>query len=120
MTTEKPKRGRPSKQALAEVKSRSVGRPKGTTAIINDYRDRMLMSPKSVKVLESIFDAALTEGHPHQASAWKLVIDRIAPVSSFDVSKNSGGAMPQISINITGLNSPKSEVETIDDITDIN
>lgn len=42
---------RPPKSAIAEVKEkRAVGRPKGTAAIINEYRDRMLASPKSAKV----------------------------------------------------------------------
>lgn len=102
--------GRPPKKALTEMKEkRSVGRPKGTAAIINDYRDRMLMSPKSSKVLEKIFDAALNDEHPHQAAAWKLVVDRVVPVSAFDQAKQGGG-IPSISINISGLNQPTAEV----------
>lgn len=112
------KRGRPPKSDIAEIKeSRSVGRPKGTAAIINEYRDRMLNSPKSAKVLEAVFNAALQDGHPHQAAAWKLVLDRVAPLSAFDTSKGSNGGAPSISINITGLNSPS--VETVEDITDV-
>lgn len=114
---EQKRRGRPPKAALAEIKKRPVGRPKDTSGIIKDYRDRMLLSPKSAKVLESIFDAALTEGHPNQAAAWKIVVDRIAPVSAFDPSGKNNGSMPSISINITGLNSPT--IETVEDITDI-
>ena len=103
-------KGRPPKTALKEMKeSRSVGRPKGTAAIINEYRDRMLLSPKSSKVLEKIFDAALNDEHPHQAAAWKLVVDRVVPVSAFDQAKQ-GGSMPQISINISGLSQPTAEV----------
>lgn len=102
--------GRPPKKALTEMKEkRSIGRPKGTAAIINDYRDRMLMSPKSSKVLEKIFDAALNDEHPHQAAAWKLVVDRVVPVSAFDQAKQ-GGSIPQISINISGLQHPTAEV----------
>ena len=111
--------GRPKKSDITEIKeSRSVGRPKGTAAIINEYRDRMLMSPKSAKVLEAVFNAALQEGHPHQAAAWKLVLDRVAPLSAFDTTKGTSGAAPSISINITGLSSPS--VETVEDITDVN
>ncbi len=110
-------RGRPPKTALKEMKeSRSVGRPKGTAAIINEYRDRMLMSPKSSKVLEKIFDAALNDEHPHQAAAWKLVVDRVVPVSAFDQAKQ-GGSMPQISINISGLNQPTAEV--VEEVQDV-
>lgn len=111
------KRGRPPKAALAEIKEkRGVGRPKGDAAIINDYKLRMLNSPKSAKVLEAIYDAALTDGHPGQTAAWKLIVDRIVPVSVFDTSKQSG-QMPQISINISGLNEPK--VDTIEEYTDV-
>lgn len=112
----KKRRGRPPKSAIAEVKNRSVGRPKGTASIINEYRDRMLASPKSAKVLEKVFEVALNDGHPGQIAAMKLVMDRIVPASSFDVSKSSNG-IPSISINITGLNTPK--VERLDDIIDV-
>lgn len=115
----KRKAGRPKKSELTEIKeSRSVGRPKGTAAIINEYRDRMLLSPKSAKVLEAVFNAALQDGHPHQAAAWKLVMERVAPLSSFDTSKGSNGAAPSISINISGLNTPS--VETVEDVTDVS
>ena len=109
--------GRPKKSDLAAVReNRSVGRPKGTAAIINEYRDRMLNSPKSEKVLQKIMDAALSDEHPHQAAAWKIIADRIIPVSAFDQAKQSG-SMPQISINISGLNEPK--VSTSDDVIDV-
>lgn len=117
------RKGRPPKRTLKELKPNPVGRPKGTAAIINDYRDRMLNSPKSAKVLEAIFDAALDPDNKNQAAAWKLVIDRVAPISSFDVSNKSGnGSMPQISINISTVGQPS--IETIqedgsDDITDV-
>ena len=109
--------GRPKKSDLAAIReNRSVGRPKGTAAIINEYRDRMLNSPKSEKVLQKIMDAALQDEHPHQAAAWKIIADRIIPVSAFDQAKQSG-SMPQISINISSLGTPK--VETVDEVTDI-
>jgi hypothetical protein len=113
------KRGRPPKTAVTEIKEkRVVGRPKGDAAIINDYKLRMLTSPKSTKVLEAIYDAALTDGHPGQTAAWKLIVDRIVPVSVFDTSKSSG-AMPQISINISGLNDPKVSTSNDEDIIDV-
>jgi uncharacterized protein involved in exopolysaccharide biosynthesis len=109
--------GRPKKSDLAAVReNRPVGRPKGTAAIINEYRDRMLNSPKSEKVLQKIMDAALNDEHQHQAAAWKIIADRIIPVSAFDQAKQAG-AMPQISINISGLNEPK--VSTSDDVIDV-
>lgn len=113
------KRGRPPKSDIAEIKeSRSVGRPKGDAAIINEYKLRMLNSPKSAKVLEAIYDAALNDEHKNQAAAWKLIVDRIIPVSAFETAK-SGGGTPQISINITGLNSPSVNTEQVYDVSDV-
>jgi hypothetical protein len=111
------KKGRPPKSDIAEIKEkRSVGRPKGDAAIINEYKLRMLNSPKSAKVLEAIYDAALNDEHKNQAAAWKLIVDRIIPVSAFEAAKQGGGT-PSISINISGLSSPTAEV--LEDITDI-
>lgn len=112
------KKGRPPKSDLAEIKEkRSVGRPKGDAAIINEYKLRMLNSPKSAKVLEAIYDAALNDEHKNQAAAWKLIVDRIIPVSVFDTAKASGQT-PQISINISGLSSPTVDT-VVDDVTDV-
>ena len=115
MTTEVKKRGRgrPRKSEVAAVKPGNkgvVGRPKGDAAIINEYKARMLASPKSRKVLETIFDAALDNDHKNQAAAWKLVMDRILPVGAFekDVVKDSG--RNAIQINISGVGT--AEVST--------
>lgn len=112
------KRGRPPKSDITEIKeSRSVGRPKGDAAIINEYKLRMLNSPKSAKVLEAIYDAALNDEHKNQAAAWKLIVDRIIPVSAFETAK-AGGGTPQISINISSVGTPT--VQTTDDIVDVD
>ena len=127
MTEKVKKAGRPSKKALAAVKNKNtgvIGRPKGDTAIINEYKQRMLNSPKSARVLEAIYDAALNDDHKNQAAAWKLIVDRIVPVSAFEASK-SGGSMPQITINVSSLSSPTVEAvdveaaEIVSDVTDV-
>ena len=114
------KRGRPPKTTITEIKEkRSVGRPKGDKAIMDEYRMRMLASPKSAKVLEKVYEVALSDGHPGQMAAMKLVLDRIVPASAFDTTKSAGGT-PQISINITGLNSPTVDtVEQVYDVSDV-
>jgi hypothetical protein len=113
----KRKSGRPKKSELKEIKeSRSVGRPKGEAAIINEYKLRMLNSPKSSRVLEAIYDAALNDDHKNQAAAWKLIVDRIVPVSAFEAAKQGGGT-PTVSINITGLTT--SNISTSEDIIDV-
>ena len=80
-----------------------VGRPKGDAAIINDYKARMLASPKSRKVLETIFDAALDNDHKNQAAAWKLVMDRVLPVGAFEREVIKDGGRSSIQINISGV-----------------
>ena len=102
----KRKRGRPKK---TDVVSRTrgsrgkVGRPKGDATIINEYKARMLASPKSRKVLDAIFDAALDDEHKNQAAAWKLVMDRILPVGAFEKEVTKDGGRSAIQINITGV-----------------
>ena len=110
-------RGRPRKSEVAAVKPGNkgkVGRPKGDAAIINEYKARMLASPKSRLVLETIFDAALDNDHKNQAAAWKLIMDRMLPVGAFekDVVKDAG--RNAIQINISGVGT--AEVSTPDDI----
>ena len=108
MTDESKPIGRPRKTAVVSKKKGSrgqVGRPKGDAAIINDYKARMLASPKSRKVLDSIFDAALNDEHKNQAAAWKLVMDRILPVAAFEKDVVKSGGKNSISINITGVGS---------------
>ena len=108
MTVEKKPIGRPRKTDVVSKKKGSrgqVGRPKGDAAVINEYKARMLASPKSRKVLDSIFDAALNDEHKNQAAAWKLVMDRILPVAAFEKDIVKGSGKNSISINITGVGS---------------
>ena len=99
--------GRPKKRP----KKNPVGRPKGEHGIMKEYRDRMLMSPKSAEVLQTIFRAALDDNHKNQGAAWKLIVDRIAPLSGFE---KEAGSSPRaaIQVNITGV--PGVEVSTGD------
>ena len=102
------RKGRPPKKAVVSKTTgnrKGVGRPKGDAAIINEYKARMLASSKSAKVLEAIFNAALNDDHKNQASAWKLVMDRVAPVAAFEKDITKGSAKSAIQINITGVGS---------------
>ena len=106
--SEAPKRkvGRPRKADITKKKRGSrgaIGRPKGDAAIINEYKARMLASPKSRAVLDTIFDAALNDEHKNQAAAWKLVMDRVAPVAAFEKEVVKSGATGGIKIEITGV-----------------
>jgi|TARA_R100000935_G_scaffold23541_1_gene42896 hypothetical protein len=99
------KKGRPKKKDVVSKTTgnrNKVGRPKGDASIINDYKARMLASPKSRKVLDSILSAALDDDHKNQAAAWKLCMDRLLPVSYFEKDKATGGKSA-INISITGV-----------------
>lgn len=107
-------RGRPRKSEIAAVKPGNkgvIGRPKGDAAIINEYKARMLASPKSRKVLETIFDAALDNDHKNQAAAWKLVMDRVLPVGIFEREVLKDGGRSAIQINISGVGAVSLEGE---------
>ena len=117
------RRGRP-KKAVVESKKRGsravMGRPKGDASIINDYKARLLASPKSKKVLDSILDAALDDEHKNQSAAWKLLIDRLMPLSYFEKDK-IGGGRNSVSITITGVDGAQTVIgNTIEgEVTDV-
>lgn len=120
--TEQVKRGpgRPKKGEVVAKKegNRGVrGRPPGDAAIINEYKARMLASPKSQKVLDAIMNAALDDEHKNQAAAWKLLMDRMLPVSYFEKDKTTQGKN-SVSITITGVGGSVAAVQN-DDIIDI-
>ena len=100
--------GRPSNAEVAKKKAGNrgkVGRPKGDAAIMKEYKARMLASPKSRKVLDSILNAALDDDHKNQAAAWKIVVDRMLPVGMFEKDVLQSGGKNSIQINITGVGS---------------
>jgi len=114
------RKGRPRKSDVVSRKKGTTGlsrgRPKGDAAIINEYKSRMLTSPKSRKVLESIFDAALNDDHKNQAAAWKLVMDRILPTAVFEKDVVKGAGRSAIQINITGVGGETTVVSGNNDI----
>ena len=110
-------RGRPPKADLDAVKNRTknkVGRPKGDTGRLEEFKQRLLATG-GTRILDKMISIALDDNHPGQMAAIKMSIDRMLPVSSFEAAKN-GGASPTISINITGLS---SSVETLDEVVDV-
>lgn len=115
----KPKRGRPSKAAIAKKKNPGVvGRPPGDAARIAEFKARLLATSGD-KVLTKIIETALADGHPAQGAMLKFCGERLLPLSSFETK--SGGSTPQISINITGISNPTIEAAEIieNDVTDV-
>jgi hypothetical protein len=118
----KKRRGRPPK-ALVEQKKKGnrgqVGRPKGDASAIEEYKARMLASPKSREVMDTIFNAALDNDHKNQSAAWKLIVDRIMPLSYFERDKLSNGrAAVNITINGIDSNDPITIGQTLEGDTD--
>lgn len=102
---ETPKKiGRPRKKDIAAKtpgKMAKRGRPPGEAAAMAEFKARLLNSPKSRKVIDSILNAALDDEHKNQAAAWKIIADRLMPLSSFEDSLKSGKSA--ITINISGI-----------------
>ena len=94
------KRGRPRKELVEAAKKRPPGRPKGDNSAIEEFKARLIASPKSRKVFDSIMDAALNDEHKNQAAAWKLLMDRLLPLSYFEKDKVSG-SRPSVNITIS-------------------
>jgi len=97
--------GRPSKNLVNSKKKGNRGlrgRPPGDAAAINEFKARILASPKSRKVIDTILNAALDEDHKNQAAAWKLLMDRMLPMSYFEKDK-VGGGKSSINITISGV-----------------
>ena len=117
------RRGRPPKKSIEAKKAgnrKAVGRPKGDAAAINEYKARLLASPKSRKVLDSILNAALDDEHHNQSAAWKLLMDRLLPISYFEKDKVTGGKS-SVNITITGVDGNTTivgEKEPIDQVED--
>jgi len=122
MTENTPKRrvGRPRKTDVEAKKSGNRGmrgRPPGDAAAINEFKARLLASPKSKKVMDSILNAALDDEHKNQAAAWKLLMDRMLPISYFEKDKNNVGRSA-VSITITGVGG-ETTISNDEDIIDV-
>lgn len=116
------KRGRPKKSEVNKYKAGNrgkVGRPKGDAALMNEFKARLLASPKSAKVLEKIFEAALDDEHKAQQAAWKLIMDRMLPVAAFEKEIIKEGSRNAIQINITGVGTTEITSGTPKDNDDI-
>jgi hypothetical protein len=99
-------RGRPRKEdrlmtrdQWEEQKKKVAGRPKGMRTAIKKLEERLLDANRIDLVIDSIVRAACDDENKNQAAAWKLIMDRMAPMSHYD--KNKLGDRPMININVT-------------------
>ena len=118
--------GRPKGSKNKKVSKKTgnpVGRPPGERAVMAEYRQRMLNSPRSKKVIDSIFSAALDDDHKNQSAAWKLIMDRIVPTAGFE-KEALGASRAAIQVNISGvpgvdISTPEDTIEGDYNITDV-
>ena len=103
--------GRPTKAALASTKEMTK---REQSAALREYRQRLLLNPKSPKLIEKLFDTAFDDDHKNQAVAMKILSDRIMPLAGFTAD---GKQQAQVSINITGLGTDNPAGVTIDGST---
>jgi hypothetical protein len=102
-TAKSPKIGRPTKKDIVSKTKGHLakrGRPPGEASAMASFKARLINSPKSRKVIDSIINAALDDNHKNQSAAWKILADRILPLSQFEKGVSSKSA---ITINISGL-----------------
>ena len=97
MTTTKI--GRPRKADLEATKTLTK---REQSAALKEFRQRLLLNPKSPKLIEKLFDLAFDDEARNQSVALKLLADRLLPVAGFTAD---GKANAQVQINITGLDS---------------
>jgi hypothetical protein len=118
--TVKKKGGRPKKADIqAKLKPGKRGRPVGDYTKARELCARMLVS-EGDRMLKTLINMALTDGHPNQIPALKMCLDRALPISYFE-SKDSNNAGGGIVINISGLTpsiNSNQEDNTIDITTD--
>jgi hypothetical protein len=117
----KNKGGRPKKADIqAKLKPGKRGRPVGDYTKARELCARMLVS-EGDRMLKTLINMALTEGHPNQIPALKMCLDRALPISYFE-SKDSNNAGGGVVINISGLSSniaSNADSQTIDITTDV-
>jgi hypothetical protein len=92
--------GRPKK---TEAQNNLPVKPRSDRSIMEAYRQRLLNSPSSEKVIRKVFLTALDDEHTHQAACMKMVMDRVLPVSGFSEAASGGQQRQAIQININGL-----------------
>jgi hypothetical protein len=112
-------RGRPPKAEVEKkLKPGKRGRPVGDYTKARELCARMLVS-EGDRMLKTLINMALTEGHPNQIPALKMCLDRALPISYFE-SKDGNNGSNGITINISGLTTQvQSSQSPSDNVIDV-
>tara|TARA_R110000772_G_scaffold188732_1_gene299792 strand:+ start:403 stop:744 length:342 start_codon:yes stop_codon:yes gene_type:complete len=89
--------GRPKRKDLESTKTLTK---RAQSAALQEFRKRLLLNPKSPKLLEKLFDLAFDDDAKNQSVALKILSDRLMPVAGFT---SDGKQQAQVSINISGI-----------------
>lgn len=92
--------GRPSAKDLAKTGEMTK---REQSAALREFRSRLLLNPKSEKLIEKLFATAFEDDHKQQGLAMKLLADRLMPVAGFTAD---GKQQNQVQISITGIGTP--------------
>ncbi|CAB4141003.1 hypothetical protein UFOVP411_3 [uncultured Caudovirales phage] len=103
-------RGRPSKTEVAARESRPRGRPPGEAAKMAALRSALLESDVGPRVVQKVIEVAMNDEHPAQGAMLRLLMDRLAPVSSFETASNDQTKTLQVSITTTSPDGTTTEV----------
>jgi len=102
------------REAIAKRRENNTLARQSNAAIVNQMMTELLEHPKTPKVINKIMQAALDDDHKGQATAWKIIADRVLPTSYFEKDKD-GNAKSAISITITGVGT-ETEIKNDDAI----
>jgi hypothetical protein len=109
-------RGRPPKAEVEKkLKPGKRGRPVGDYTKARELCARMLVS-EGDRMLKTLINMALTDGHPSQMAALKMCLDRSLPISYFESKDGSSSSGAGITINISGMT---PQIQSSDDVIDI-
>jgi hypothetical protein len=113
------KGGRPKKADIqAKLKPGKVGRPAGDYQKARELCARMLVS-EGDRMLRTLIEMALTDGHPNQMAALKMCLDRSLPISYFESKGEAGQNAGGIVINISGMTQVQSSSDAEDSVIDV-
>ena len=83
------------------------GRPPGMRSQQIEGARLLFEPPDTEKIVEEVYKAALDNEHKNQAVAWKILMDRLIPVSS--VEKNAV-SRERVNVIISSVEIPKEKV----------
>ena len=83
------------------------GRPPGMRSQQIEVARLLFEHPDTEKIVVEVYKAALDNEHKNQAVAWKILMDRLIPVSS--VEKNAV-SRERVNVIISSVEIPKEKV----------